>query len=251
MEPDPFDTLARLSTLRKNGQETRQHRVPTARYAEGGGQRAAGIDGRSSRLRSGDPASGRPDRVRRVQRLDRARESSSVLSFPLSRSSRDDRRRLLHTPGHRAGYRWERRSRPRPHLFQRRFRRARGRERRHRRGTGCGDGACSCDRGWADRRDDRLCGRLSVRSRDPRTTVDISAPASGTIEGIATDGWGYRIRMVPRDLPVLQIQIFHVEPDSGIVKRALSRRKNATPIRYRAWERNSSPSRERCPTGWC
>jgi len=50
------------------------------------------------------------------------------------------------------------------------------------------------------------------------TSVDIYAPASGTILGIATDGWGYRIRMRPRDLPVLEIQIFHVEPDSGIVR---------------------------------
>jgi hypothetical protein len=50
------------------------------------------------------------------------------------------------------------------------------------------------------------------------TTLDVYAPASGTILGIATDGWGYRLRMVPRDLPVLQIQIFHVTPDSGIVR---------------------------------
>ena len=51
------------------------------------------------------------------------------------------------------------------------------------------------------------------------TTVDVYAPAAGTILGIATDGgWGYRVRMIPRDLPVLQIQIFHVQLDSGIVK---------------------------------
>jgi hypothetical protein len=50
------------------------------------------------------------------------------------------------------------------------------------------------------------------------TTVDVYAPATGTIEGIATDGYGYRIRMRPRDLPLLQIQIFHVAPDPGIVR---------------------------------
>jgi hypothetical protein len=50
------------------------------------------------------------------------------------------------------------------------------------------------------------------------TTVDVYAPAAGSILGIATDGWGYRVRMIPRDLPVLQIQIFHVDVDSGIVK---------------------------------
>jgi hypothetical protein len=51
------------------------------------------------------------------------------------------------------------------------------------------------------------------------TTVDIYAPASGTVEGIARDGaFGYRIRIRPRDLPALDIQIFHVTIDSGVVR---------------------------------
>jgi len=51
------------------------------------------------------------------------------------------------------------------------------------------------------------------------TTVDIYAPASGTVMGIAPDGaFGYRMRIRPRDLPVLDIQIFHVTLDSGIVR---------------------------------
>ncbi len=51
------------------------------------------------------------------------------------------------------------------------------------------------------------------------TTVDIYAPASGTVMGISPDGaFGYRIRIRPRDLPVLDIQIFHVMLDSGVVR---------------------------------
>jgi len=51
------------------------------------------------------------------------------------------------------------------------------------------------------------------------TTVDLYAPVSGTVMGIAPDGaFGYRIRIRPRDLPVLDIQIFHVTIDSGIVR---------------------------------
>jgi len=51
------------------------------------------------------------------------------------------------------------------------------------------------------------------------TTVDIYAPASGTVMGIAPDGaFGYRIRIRPRDLAVLDIQIFHVRLDSGVVR---------------------------------
>jgi len=51
------------------------------------------------------------------------------------------------------------------------------------------------------------------------TTVDIYAPASGTVMGIAPDGAiGSRIRIRPRDLPVLDIQIFHVSIDSGVVR---------------------------------
>ncbi len=50
------------------------------------------------------------------------------------------------------------------------------------------------------------------------TTVDIYAPASGTILQLAPDGaYGRRIRMRPRDVPALQIQIFHVTPDAAIV----------------------------------
>ncbi len=51
------------------------------------------------------------------------------------------------------------------------------------------------------------------------TTVDIYAPTSGTVMGIAPDGaFGYRIRIRPRDLAVLDIQIFHVRLDAIIVK---------------------------------
>ncbi len=49
-------------------------------------------------------------------------------------------------------------------------------------------------------------------------SVDIYAPASGTIWHIAPDGaWGYRVLLSPRDLPALQIGIFHVQLDSTVV----------------------------------
>lgn len=49
--------------------------------------------------------------------------------------------------------------------------------------------------------------------------VDIYAPASGNVVGIAPDGaFGHRIRIRPRDLPILDIQIFHVNLDSGMVR---------------------------------
>jgi hypothetical protein len=52
-------------------------------------------------------------------------------------------------------------------------------------------------------------------------SVDIFAPASGTILGIARDGvYGFRVRMRPRDLPALDVQIFHVNLDSAIVVNA-------------------------------
>jgi hypothetical protein len=50
------------------------------------------------------------------------------------------------------------------------------------------------------------------------TTVDIYAPASGTIQGLRVDGLGYQIRMAPRDMPWLSIHIFHVALDPGIVR---------------------------------
>jgi hypothetical protein len=50
------------------------------------------------------------------------------------------------------------------------------------------------------------------------TAVEVYAPATGTIWKIATDGWGYRVMLRPRDLPALNIAIFHVNPDPGIVK---------------------------------
>jgi hypothetical protein len=50
------------------------------------------------------------------------------------------------------------------------------------------------------------------------TTVDIYAPASGTIQGLRIDGFaGHQIRMAPRDLPWLSILLFHVDLDPGIV----------------------------------
>ncbi len=50
-------------------------------------------------------------------------------------------------------------------------------------------------------------------------TVDIYAPASGTIWLIATDGAaGFRILLRPRDLPALEVAIFHVNLDPGIVR---------------------------------
>jgi hypothetical protein len=50
------------------------------------------------------------------------------------------------------------------------------------------------------------------------TAVEVYAPATGTIWTIATDGWGYRVMLRPRDLPALNVAIFHVNPDPGIVK---------------------------------
>jgi hypothetical protein len=58
----------------------------------------------------------------------------------------------------------------------------------------------------------------------PRTTVDwtmvdVYAPASGTIWLIATDGAaGFRIMLRPRDLPALEVAIFHVALEPAIVK---------------------------------
>jgi len=51
------------------------------------------------------------------------------------------------------------------------------------------------------------------------TEVEVYAPASGTIWLIAPDGAaGYRVILRPRDLPALNIAIFHVNLDPGIVK---------------------------------
>lgn len=50
------------------------------------------------------------------------------------------------------------------------------------------------------------------------TKVDVYAPASGTIWHIAPDGaFGYRVLLAPRDLPALEVQIFHVNLDPDIV----------------------------------
>ena len=55
------------------------------------------------------------------------------------------------------------------------------------------------------------------------TTVDIYAPAAGTIWLIATDGWGYRLMFRPRDLAAIDVVMFHVNPDPGIVPRYVGR----------------------------
>jgi hypothetical protein len=50
------------------------------------------------------------------------------------------------------------------------------------------------------------------------TTVDIYAPASGSIFVIARDGSaGFRINMRPRDQPALVVTLFHVNLEPGIV----------------------------------
>jgi hypothetical protein len=50
------------------------------------------------------------------------------------------------------------------------------------------------------------------------TDVDIYAPAAGTVWTIAPDGAaGFRIGLRPRDLPALQVVLFHVSPDPGLV----------------------------------
>jgi hypothetical protein len=50
------------------------------------------------------------------------------------------------------------------------------------------------------------------------TDVDIYSPTAGTVAGIAPDGaFGSRIRILPRDQPILDIQIFHVTLDQHIV----------------------------------
>ena len=49
------------------------------------------------------------------------------------------------------------------------------------------------------------------------TQVEVFAPATGTIWGIAPDGaFGVRVTLRPRDLPALHVVIFHVTLDSGI-----------------------------------
>lgn len=53
------------------------------------------------------------------------------------------------------------------------------------------------------------------------TTVDIFAPASGTILEIAPDGaWGSRVVLRPESSAALRVAIFHVTVDSGIVKNS-------------------------------
>ena len=49
------------------------------------------------------------------------------------------------------------------------------------------------------------------------TTVDIYAPVTGTIVGIAPDGpWGKKILIRPRDLPSMYVMLFHVNLNPDI-----------------------------------
>jgi hypothetical protein len=51
------------------------------------------------------------------------------------------------------------------------------------------------------------------------TSVEVYAPAAGTIWLIATDGAaGFRVMLRPRDLPALEVAMFHVNLDAAIVK---------------------------------
>jgi hypothetical protein len=51
------------------------------------------------------------------------------------------------------------------------------------------------------------------------TSVDVYAPASGTIWMLRTDGSaGYQVTLRPRDLAALAVMIFHVNLDPGIVR---------------------------------
>jgi hypothetical protein len=51
------------------------------------------------------------------------------------------------------------------------------------------------------------------------TSVDIYAPATGTIAGLRPDGAaGYQIRIRPRDVPAFDVALFHVDIDSGLIK---------------------------------
>ena len=51
------------------------------------------------------------------------------------------------------------------------------------------------------------------------TTVDIYAPASGTILTVTPDGaFGKKILLRPRDLPAMHVEIFHINLDPGIVR---------------------------------
>jgi hypothetical protein len=50
------------------------------------------------------------------------------------------------------------------------------------------------------------------------TTVDIYAPATGTIWGVVGEPIGFQIRLRPRDVPAMDVTIFHVSPDAGIVR---------------------------------
>jgi hypothetical protein len=52
------------------------------------------------------------------------------------------------------------------------------------------------------------------------TTVDIYAPVTGTVGSIRVDGRGYQIGLRPRDLPALNVALFHVNPDPGVVINA-------------------------------
>jgi hypothetical protein len=52
------------------------------------------------------------------------------------------------------------------------------------------------------------------------TTVEIYAPATGMIQAIGGEPIGFKIRLVPKDLPWLQVVIFHVDPVPDIVRFA-------------------------------
>jgi hypothetical protein len=50
------------------------------------------------------------------------------------------------------------------------------------------------------------------------TSVDIYAPATGTIWTVASDGWGYRVMLRPLDLAAIDVALFHVNVNPGIVR---------------------------------
>lgn len=51
------------------------------------------------------------------------------------------------------------------------------------------------------------------------TTVDIYAPATGMV-GLTSEGSDYKVSVLPREMPWLQVVIFHVNPDPHIVRGA-------------------------------
>jgi hypothetical protein len=50
-------------------------------------------------------------------------------------------------------------------------------------------------------------------------SVDVFSPTAGSVQSVSPDGAaGFRIQIRPRDLPVLYVLIFHVDPNPGIVR---------------------------------